>query len=203
MPQTQSTKKKLPQLTSDSLFEQLRSLSAGAKSSVKNDVVKGGAQAAWKQFWGAETDSYSSETGASFEKMTPPEEVERKGALKRGAYETRQEFTVFTMEQRQTMQEVQAIRAELLAIIKTMKDVDREVEKAIMEVPVKPGVYHVAYLERIRRVLKLIREKLEDSSLWLKMSNSKKKARGYWGMYKKKGTSFGLSGERTVATQTG
>lgn len=205
MAQANNSKKK-SSLTSDSLFEQLRGLSSGAQKSVKNDVVKGGAQAAWKQFWGVETESISqesSEIGASYEKMTAPEEVERKGPPKRGAYEIRQEITVFSGEERQTMQEIQLIRSELLAIVKTMKDIDVEVEKAIKEVPVKPGVYHVRYLERIRKILKLIREKLENSKLWLQTSNSKRKAKGYWGMYKKKGTSFGLSSERVVSTQTG
>ena len=203
MAQSQNTKKKSSSLTSDSLLEQLRGLSSGAKKSVKNDVVKGAAQTAWKQFSGMETGSVSSEIGSSYEKMTAPEEVERKGPQKRGAYEVRQEVMVFNGQERETMQEIQLIRSELLTIVKTMKDIDIEVEKAIKEVPVKPGIYHIRYLERIGKILKLIREKLENSRVWLQTSNSKRKAKGYWGMYKKKGTSFGLSGERVVATQTG
>lgn len=191
----QQTKKKLPSLQNKSFLEQIRSVSSGTSKSLKEDVVKGGARTAWSQFWGVE--------GESFEQAPTLEKAERKEIQKGAAYEVKQEIILFTASERAAIREIEEIRRELIAIIKTVKEVDFEVQKTVMEIPSKPGVYHVRFLERIKIVLKLIRERLEDSRTWLKLSVSKKKQRGYWSMYKKSGTSFGLSGERVVSTQTG
>lgn len=192
----QQTKKKTSSPTSDSLFEQFRSIPSGTGKSLKNDLIKGGTRTAWSQFWGVESSG-------SFEDIKQPERIERKEPIRRRGYEIRQEIVLFSQQEQKTATEIEAIRRELEMIIKTIKEVDFEVQKAVMEIPVKPGVYHVRFLERIKQLLKLIREKLEDSRTWLKLSVSKKKQRGYWALYKKKGTSFGLSSERVVATQTG
>lgn len=192
----QQSKKKTSALTSDSLSEQLRSIPRATSKSLKNDLIKGGAKTAWKQFWGVES------TGSS-EAIKPREKIERKEPLRRAGYEIRQEIVLFSQREQEIANEIEAIRYELEVIIKTVSEVDFEVQKTVMDIPVKPGIYHVRFLERIKQLLKLIREKLEDSRTWLKLSVSKKRQRGYWALYKKKGTSFGLSGERVVATQTG
>ncbi|MEK7119300.1 MAG: DUF5660 family protein, partial [Patescibacteria group bacterium] len=69
--------------------------------------------------------------------------------------------------------------------------------------PVAPGVYHLNFFERLKSMLKILREQIEDSSSWLSLQNNRKKKKRYWGMYKKHGTSFGLSHERNLATQAG
>ena len=100
-------------------------------------------------------------------------------------------------------QQLQAVRAELKALSESIKNFHQEVEKAISEVPVNPGVYHVNFLERLRSVLKILREQIEDSRTWLTLSTGRKQKKMYWGLYKKHGTQFGLSSERTLATQAG
>jgi len=57
--------------------------------------------------------------------------------------------------------------------------------------------------ERISSILKLLREQVDDSRTWLSLHTNRKQKRGFWGMYKKHGTQFGLSNERTLATQAG
>lgn len=190
-------KKKQQSFTNDSFLEQIRGLTTGTSKALKQDLLKGGAKTAWNQLRGG------FEMGPSFEQMTPPEAVERKEIRKRAAYEPTNEIVLFSASERKTMQEIENIRIELMTLVKVVKEVDFEVQKAVIEIPVKPGVYHIRFLEKIKSLLKLIRQKLEDSRTWLKLATSKKKARGYWSMYKKKGTSFGLSGERVVSTQTG
>ncbi len=192
-------KKKQQLFTDDSFLEQIRGLTSGTSKSLKQDLIKGGAKTALQQFWGTDRNPEMS----TMEKMYEPEAIERKERPKRGAYEPTQEIILFSAHERKTMQEIDSIRGELVALIKVVKEVDFEVQKAVIEIPVKPGIYHVRFLEKIKQLLKIIREKLEDSKTWLKLATSKKKAKGYWGMYKKKGTSFGLSGERVVSTQTG
>ena len=46
-------------------------------------------------------------------------------------------------------------------------------------------------------------KKVEDSGAWLGKVQGKGAKKGYWGMFKQHGTTFGLSGERSVATQVG
>jgi hypothetical protein len=52
-------------------------------------------------------------------------------------------------------------------------------------------------------VIRGARMKVEDSGAWLSTMQGKKGKKNYWAMFKKHGTSFGMSNERQVATQTG
>jgi hypothetical protein len=72
-----------------------------------------------------------------------------------------------------------------------------------VETPVDPGIYHVTFLERLRSFIQLLREQVDDSRTWLTVSSKRQKKMAFWGLYKKHGTQFGLSSERTVSTQAG
>lgn len=100
-------------------------------------------------------------------------------------------------------QQIDAVRVELKGIVASLKNLHQDVEKAISEVPVDPGIYHVNFFARLRSFLKLLREQIDDSQTWLNLSTGRKKKMGYWGMYKKHGTTFGLSNERSIATAAG
>ena len=106
-------------------------------------------------------------------------------------------------EQLHVREQLAAIRAELKALSETIKNFNQDVQKAINEIPARPGIYHLNFMERLRSVLKILREQIEDSRTWLSLSTGRKKKKQYWGLYKKHGTQFGLSSERTLATQAG
>ena len=106
-------------------------------------------------------------------------------------------------DQQQLAQQINSIRSELKAIASSIQSLNKDLGNAIAEVPVDPGVYHVNFFERLRSVLKVLREQIDDSRSWLTMHSSRKKKMGYWGMYKKHGTNFGLSNERSLATSAG
>lgn len=190
-----TTTKVQNQFNNQSLLENLKNVPGGMSKSLKNDLMTEGWNSVWNQFWGFERES--------FEKTSALEQSERKEFRKKANYEAKTEVILFTAQERAVAQEIEAIRQELIAFIKTAKEVDFEIEKTVKEIPVRPGVYHLRFLERIKRLLKLLREKLENSRTWLRVSVSKRKQRGYWFLYKKNGTNFGLSNERVVATQTG
>jgi len=104
----------------------------------------------------------------------------------------------------ETKQKLEAIRQELQALSKSIRGLQQEIQTAVMDMPVEPGIYHLNFFEQLKTLLKGIRERVDDSRVWLSAWNANvKKKRGYWGMYKKHGTSFGLSNERTLATQAG
>jgi hypothetical protein len=76
-------------------------------------------------------------------------------------------------------------------------------EVAIEQRIVNPGKYHTSFFEWVLSAIRIARMKVEDSGAWLSASKGKKAKKDYWQMFKKHGTTFGLSNERVVATQTG
>lgn len=117
----------------------------------------------------------------------------------------RKEALLFVREQEIT-QEVEAARAELKQAIKELEKLGQDVaavEKTVEKMPVKPGIYHLSFFERLRQIIRFFRERIEESRTWLGMMASKKRQKRYWALYKKHGTKFGLSAERVIATQAG
>jgi len=106
-------------------------------------------------------------------------------------------------------QETNAIATELkkqIAILERKeKTFTTELSKIKVEqLPAKTGIYYLRFLEWMLLEVKRLIIKVEEGSVWLATFNSRKKKKlGYWKMYKKHGTSFGLSQERSSATQTG
>ncbi len=99
---------------------------------------------------------------------------------------------------------IQEIIVELKRLTISSKELQIEFkEVAIEQRVVNPGKYHASFFEWVLSAIRLARMKVEDSGAWLSVSKSKKAKREYWAMFKKHGTTFGLSNERVVATQTG
>jgi hypothetical protein len=65
------------------------------------------------------------------------------------------------------------------------------------------GQYHLNFFEWMLAVIRTAREKVEDSGAWLGTVKGKGAKKDYWSMFQKHGTTFGLSGERSVATSVG
>lgn len=103
----------------------------------------------------------------------------------------------------QTQRQLEAVREELKALSKSLKNLNQDVLSAIEQAPVSPGIYHINYYDQLRTFIHVLRQQIEDSRTWLSMSVGRKKKMGYWGMFKKHGTTFGLSNERSLATAAG
>ncbi len=189
---------KRPMPSHDSILEAFRDLGSGVKKSVANDVVGKTANNAFQSLFGQMPKP--GEYRPPFERPNPFARKETPQPIHRPEILSPQRISE---EQARVKQQLESVRAELVMLAKSVGKLNQEVEKAVMEVPVDPGVYHVNFLERLRIVIQLIRKRVDDSNEWLQLSNSKKKQKGYWGKYKKHGTKFGLSADRTPATQTG
>ncbi|OGG30239.1 hypothetical protein A2973_01055 [Candidatus Gottesmanbacteria bacterium RIFCSPLOWO2_01_FULL_49_10] len=100
-------------------------------------------------------------------------------------------------------QKLEAVRLELRSLSTTIKKFHQEVIQAVEEIPVHPGIYHLNFLDRLQGIIRILRQQVEDGSNWLSLWTGRKQKKQYWGMYKKHGTKFGLSSERTLATQAG
>lgn len=193
-------KKKQTSFTNDSVLESLRDLGSGITKAVTKDVITRGASDALSSLFGHPTGGDlkpQSPTVEAFPERNPNRfsQVRQPEVYKPVIADKREEPGM--------REKIAEVRAQLVGLAATIKKFNREVERAVEDIPVHPGVYHLNFLERLRGVIMAIRENIEDSSSWLSLWTSRKQKRKYWGMYKKHGTSFGLSSERNVSTQAG
>lgn len=192
-------KKKHPQV-SGFFFEQIRETAGSAATTAKKDLLEETTKATLQQVFG------TPQRGELKEGQVLDLKKEKKEELQRSHLELKRRETLLFVREQEVAQEVEAARAELKKAVKELKKLGQDVfqiEKAAQKMPVKPGIYHLTFFERLRQIIRFFRERIEESRTWLKMMTSKKKKKGYWAKFKKHGTKFALSGERAVATQVG
>jgi len=116
----------------------------------------------------------------------------------------REEQIIFSREKNQIKVQIETIQTQIKELAKDQVGLMEEVDKAAFQAVVNPGVYHQNFFERLLHLIRLARKKVAESRTWLQLQNHRSQKRtGYWQSVKKSGTSFMLSGERTVATQAG
>lgn len=200
-------KKKSQSAWSDSFIENLKGIGGGIADSAINDFGKGVASGVGKGF----IDPFfgGGRGGEALDREWNPTEVDRKERYRpKQTYEEkyRQEITLFREQDREVVRQIEMIRGDLQKLMSELGEFGsqvQEAQKAVATEVVSPGKYHVSFFERLRRIISLFRKQIAESRTWLTMSQGKKKQRGYWKMYKKHGTTFGLSQERVLATQAG
>ncbi|MDO8451947.1 MAG: DUF5660 domain-containing protein [bacterium] len=198
MMNTQQPKKKPPAVQNDSILESLRDLGSGVGKTVVKDVASKVAGDALRSLFGTIPKSGELKANQPIEftaERATHAPVFRRPEMLRPPFVKREETHL--------KEQIEAVRQELKALSQSIKNLNLEVQKAIDDVPPQPGVYHLNFMQRLRSILAVLREEIEDSNSWLNLSSARKKKKGYWGMYKKHGTKFGLSSERTMATQAG
>ena len=199
--QPQQPKKRLnPYIMGDNVLETVKSLGGSVSKTAKDSATQIATDALQDIINGRSPQRHPSEKHYVQENMPmePRERIQPRVSNRELIQPLIQKDIV------ETKQKLEAIRQELQALSKSIRGLQQEIQTAVMEMPVEPGVYHLNFFEQLKTLLKGIRERVDDSRVWLSAWNANaKKKRGYWGMYKKHGTSFGLSNERTLATQAG
>lgn len=196
----QPKKRPNPYVVGDNVLETVRSLGGSVTKTTQDTAAQIAADAIQDIINGRSPQSQPSERthGRESVPMEPREQIQPKVTNKELIQPLIQKDIA------ETKQKLEAIRQELKALSKSVRGLQQEIQTAVMDMPVEPGIYHLNFFEQLRILLKGIRERVDDSRVWLSAWNANvKKKRGYWGMYKKHGTSFGLSSERTLATQAG
>jgi len=199
MYQQQNQKRKFPTHINDGVLESLRGVGGSVGKTITKDVVSGVGADIVQSFFGTPRsgDLYPNQPiefipqKIEMEKKVPP------------AIRTETPRIDTSQDDRETKQKVEGIRKELKALSQSITQLNQEVKKTITEAPVSPGVYHLNFYEHLRTFIQVMREQIDDSRTWLATSSKRKQKKGYWGMYKKHGTTFGLSGERNIATSAG
>ena len=114
------------------------------------------------------------------------------------------ERPMLTEDTRQVHIRIDQILVELKNLASSSQELAVQFEEITMTAaPVDAGTYHLNFFEWVFGVIQKARERIEESQTWLATFQSKKGQKNYWNMFQKHGTTFGLSGERVVATQTG
>ena len=195
---TNTTPRKQTSFTNNSILESFRDLGTGVGKSVAKDVVGKVASDAFSSLFG-------SPLGGDIKRTQPMVEAypERQPLRTIKRPEVYQPIPVVHREEAGMKEKLESVRRELATLAASIKKFNSQVERAIDDIPAHPGIYHLNFLERLRGVIMAIRENIEDSNSWLSLWTTRKQKRKYWGMYKKHGTSFGLSSERNVSTQAG
>jgi hypothetical protein len=196
--QQHQPKKQTPRVN-DSIIESLRNLGTGVGKTVAKDVTGKIASDALSSLFGSlqqNPGEQRANANINFgnERMPVP-------GMRRPEIRHQEPFVAPT--ELHLKEQIESVRAELKALASSIKSLNTEIQKTVTEVPVDPGIYHKNFFERIRSILMHLREQVDDSRTWLSLSTNRKKKAGFWGMYKKHGTSFGLSNERSIATSAG
>lgn len=199
-PNQTSLPKKQSAMPNNSVLESLRDLGSGVGNTITKDVMGGMANDALASLFGQPT-------GGDFKR---PQQPSVEGFPERSPFRPQMRrpevYRPMITDQREEagmMEKLNSVRMELKALASSIKNLNSQIERAIDDIPAHTGIYHVNFLERLRGIIQTLRENIEDSGSWLSLWSGRKQKKKYWGMYKKHGTSFGLSSERNVSTQAG
>lgn len=121
----------------------------------------------------------------------------------------KKEFSLFSYQEyyekelvkKQIKELIEQIKKEIELIKKADKSLLTQVSDieniAVEQLPEKPGIYHIRFLEIVLRILQSLRQKIGESKTWLSAMISRKKKRGslFLSLSKKKGTQYSLSQE--------
>ena len=205
-------KKKQNNYVDQNPVEAITNIGAGIRQSMVDDLFKGGVNDAWEKLLGGSSKDKNRNAGDL-------EEGQELDLKKHGKSEKREHAApamnyhheIVETEKRASRENQQSIHSkiqEILVELKKISETSTEIAMEFKEVTVeqrieKPGEYHVSFFQWMLTVIKAARVRIEDSGAWLKTMKSKKGQKNYWAMFKKHGTTFGLSNERVVSTQVG
>ena len=204
-------KKARTNVTRQNVLESLKDL-GGAGSAQMGDFLKNTSEDFFKELVGIPTQNkkVSGEISAG-------ESLEMSEVLSGQAEETRRlkhqivlERNLVAEEKRISEEkmgklrvELQAIASEIVKLAASTQELARETEIAMIEVPGNPGIYHIIFFEKLLEFISSFRKKIEDTTLWLGSANKRAEKKGYWSMYKKKGSSFLLSPDHYLQRSAG
>jgi predicted RNase H-like nuclease (RuvC/YqgF family) len=115
-----------------------------------------------------------------------------------------QEQIIFNQKNQENQKQIKNLQSEIKKLASSVKNLDQEIEKAVENIPVEAGIYHLNFLEKLKEAIVILRKSVENASSWLEVFNQKSaKKHGYWAGVKKSGTKFMFSADRQVATSVG
>jgi len=200
--------------TGDSFVEQIRSIGSSITQSVKTDLVKGTAKSIYDQLLNSsQTGTPPSEDNSTDIKswFAKREQTIREETAEKTRQEERthfakirsQEKVLFNFADERLQQEIKEVRQELALLVKSIGKVEKQIETAVIQEIVNPGLYHKNFFENLKAWLVTMRKSMEDASLWLSTTSTRKSKGYFWQQTSKSGTKFSMSHERQSAMSVG
>ena len=195
----QQNQKKKPQIyRNDNVLESLRGVGSSVGKTIVKDVIAQSGADMLRSILGGTPQSGELKQNQTIEFAKTPEVQPSVQPRKIESRQTRP-----SSDEQEVKKKIEAIRGELKALSQSIRSLRQEISKTIMEVPVDPGIYHLNFFDHLRSYLTTMKQEIDDSRTWLMAFNTCKAKKGYWGQFKKHGTSFGMSSERSIATSAG
>lgn len=153
------------------------------------------------QFFG----NYDSDDLGETKKYTPKEAAKAASGNKEFKIFNYNEYSETTLIKRKIAEltdlikrEIDILKKENSGLLNQVKDVEK---LTINDIPEKPGVYHIRFLEIVLDIVRHLRAKVSESKTWLEAMVSKKKKRGslFAARSKKSGTQYSQSQELQTA----
>jgi hypothetical protein len=190
------------------VLENLKDIGGGTVDTIKKDVIN--PQDFMEQILGTPRKNYSGEItpGESLEfgEVFSGKREESEKYNKQIIHERRlhdEEKLLFEKKSNELRVQLHAVMQEINVLVKTTKNLSDEAEKASMQAPIEPGVYHLIFFEKLLEFLKSFRKKIEDASVWLQATNKRAQKKNYWAKYKKHGGKFLLSADHYLTRSAG
>ena len=186
------------------VLESLKDIGSGVTSSLNTDLLGGISEDLLEQILNrqrpnkkASGDIHAGES-LEFADLLSEKHEENLKLRNQIAFERRlvqEEKMVSEKRSNELKVQLQALMQEVQYLAKTTQNLGEEVEVATMQAPSQPGIYHIIFFEKIIEFIRNFRKNIENASVWLNTSNKRAEKKNFWAMYKKKGSSFLLSGE--------
>ncbi len=188
-------------------LESFGNILQGTGSALAKDLAGAGASDFFGQLLGIETPKSKSESGDLQEGEALDLRKIKDAVIEPGTDYVREivhtERVTMSEENRAIKIRVEEILVEIKRLAESSRELETQFKDVVVETQiVKPGKYHQNFFEWVFSTIKIARMRIEESVGWMSAMHSKKDKK-YWAMFKKHGTTFGLSNERVVATQTG
>lgn len=190
--------------SSDGFLEAFRDLGGNFAGTFKDQVIKDTGKGIFDALSGNFDTSNDSQPAKTESGKPDFEQKYRQQIQRQGEIIRREEKILYTRAERDTKLHLQALQQEIQQLVKASDQLSKEVEIASFTLPAESGVYHLNFFEKLRALIRALKSKIQESSIWLAEWNKKSKKKNYyWSQANKSGSKFMLSADRQVSTQTG
>lgn len=189
--------------------EYVKSIPSEIKNTLVDELGKGMISDFWEQILGSKNDAQKQAKSGD---LQPGQEIdfkrEKTVLVESGISYSREiihaEKKIQAQSEQKDRARIQELLIEIKALIGKSKELQIEFKDVQVEqIPQSAGKYHTAFVEWVLSLIRSARERVDTAVSWTNAMKSRKGQKQYWSLFKKHGTSFGLSSERVVATQVG
>lgn len=111
---------------------------------------------------------------------------------------------VYSSKEREITQKIESIREQLKQLTTKLKNLDKNLQRAVQTQVVNYGEYQIGYLEHLSQAIRLWQMSANSTNSWLELFNERSRKKGaYWQMASSKGNNYTQSNERQIATSVG